>query len=110
MGHEDLQARPRYHELQRPVPFESVYLDVYVEGLPGNVYVLSVAANAFGPPLETAFERRHPGRSEVRSRSLSAYEGNLLRRRHLQLPQRADNRALRETEAAELHVVMYRSE
>ena len=46
-------------------------------------------------------------RSALRQGSLPAGEGDLLRRRHLQLPEGAHHRALQQAEAAELHVVLH---
>ncbi len=50
---------------------------------------------------------RHRERSALRARAFPASEGNLLRRRHLQLPQGTHHRALQEAQAAELHLVLH---
>ena len=52
-------------------------------------------------------QRRRGERSPLRARTVPADEGNLLRRRYLQLPQGAHHRAVQEAQAAELHLVLH---
>src|SRR5665213_757625 len=75
--------------------------------MPGHVHVLPLAADAFRPPLASSFERRYLQRGSVCPRSISGNQGNILRRRYLQLPQRTHHRTLLETEEAELYVVLH---
>ena len=63
VGHEGLQARSRFHALQRSVPAESVHFVLHVARLPGDVHVLPVAADALRPPLAPALGRRRRERS-----------------------------------------------
>ncbi len=86
-------------------PFISMYTS---RGCPAHVHVLSVAADAFRPSLAAAFDAT-TWRNEVRYalEAVPADEGNLLRRRYLQLPEGAHHRAVQEAEAAEFHVVVH---
>ncbi len=107
LGDEDVQARPGHHALQRPVPAESVHFVLHLARLPGDVHVLPLAADAFGPSLAAALDRRRGQRSAVRAGAVPADEGNLLRRRYLQLSEGAHHRAVQEAQAAELHLVLH---
>ena len=86
-------------------PFVSLYTS---RGCPALVHVLPVAADALRAPLAAAVERRRGERSALRARTVPADEGNLLRRRYLQLPQGSDDRAVQEAQAAQLYVVAAR--
>jgi hypothetical protein len=66
LGHQGLQARSRYHALQRSVPAESLHLALHLARLPGAVHLLPVAADAFRPPLAAALHRRRRARSALR--------------------------------------------
>ena len=108
LGHQGLQARPRHHALQRPVPAAPVRGVLHLARLPGHVHLLPVAADALRPPLAPALGRATwPTKCATRSETFPGPEGDLLRRRHLQLPEGAHHRALPEAEAAELHLVLH---
>jgi hypothetical protein len=91
------------------VPFllNPFHFDVHVARLSGHVYVLPVAADAFRASLAAALERRYRDEVKYALEAFPAHQGNLLRRRHVQLPQGTHHRALLEAEAAELHVVLH---
>ena len=50
LGTKDLQARSRLSPLQRSVPAESVPFVLHSPGLPGDVHLLPLAADALRPP------------------------------------------------------------
>ncbi len=108
LGHQGLQARSGFHALQRSVPAESVHFALHLARLPGHVHLLPVAADAFRPSLAPAF-RATTSRTKCRYalEEFPRTEGDLLRRRHLQLPQGAHHRAVQEAEAAELHLDLH---
>jgi len=59
VGFESLQARSRFQEIQRAVPAEPLHFVLHDAGLPGDVHVLPVAADALGSSVEAAVGGGH---------------------------------------------------
>ena len=82
------QQRSDDRELQRAFPAASVRFLLYFSRMSGSLHVLPVAADAFRPCLARALGRKRGARIPAGAQDVSAGEGILLRRRHVQYPQR----------------------
>src|SRR5262249_33393834 len=114
---EDLDSLPWVSKVYRrdlditrynvPVPAQPVHLLLHLARLSGALHFLSVAPYALWASLAPAFFGRCRQRSPLRARTVSQRQGDLLSRRHLQLPQRAHDRAVQQAEAAQLHLELH---